>query len=50
MKELNSKSHEDLERNLRFIHNETFKAIIESILRRRKKVLDRQEKIASVYT
>ncbi|MFQ6134662.1 MAG: hypothetical protein ACE5KU_02460 [Nitrososphaerales archaeon] len=51
MRELEVKNHEELERNLRLLHDETFEAIVESILRRRKKKPTRRKEIVEdIYT
>ena len=50
MRELNVKSHEELEINLKILHDETFEAIVESILRRRKKIsVKNRTRIADIY-
>jgi hypothetical protein len=45
MNELEVKSHEELERNLKFLHDETFVALVESILRRRKKGYNERKRV-----
>jgi hypothetical protein len=50
MKELNIKNHEELEKHIGFLHDETFEAIIESLLNRRKKESKRQkQKLNDIY-
>ncbi len=50
MNELEVKNHEDLERNLKFLHDETFEALVENILRRRKKgYTERKRVVEDIY-
>lgn len=50
MHELGAKSHAELEDNLKFIHDETFEAIVESIVkRRRREPLGRKETPRNMY-
>jgi glutamate synthase domain-containing protein 1 len=37
MKAIDAKSHKELEARLEFLHDETFEAIVESIIKRKKK-------------
>jgi len=43
MKELGVKTHKELEDNLRFLHDETFEAIVESIMKRRRRKMVYEE-------
>ena len=50
MKELDVRSHNELERTLNFIHDETLESIIMSIINNRKKApIKRKEPIADIY-
>lgn len=50
MEALQVKNHKDLEANLKFLHDETFEAVVERILKRRKKrVMEHREAVGDIY-
>lgn len=50
MKELDVKNHNELEKTLKFLHDETLESIIESIINRRKKIsINRKELSHDMY-
>jgi len=50
MKELQAKTHEELEKSINFLHDETFDAIIESIINKIKYTSkEKKDKIADIY-
>tara|TARA_B100000315_G_scaffold221809_1_gene225446 strand:- start:669 stop:899 length:231 start_codon:yes stop_codon:yes gene_type:complete len=46
MKELDVRNHNELERSLKFLHDETLESIMESIMNRRKKVSVRRKELS----
>jgi len=50
MQSVEARTHKELEDKLRFLHDETFEAIVESILkRRRRRVIEQEEVARGIY-